>query len=379
MGSIKHRFVSGKSDGGDATLVRPSNWNDVHTSPFSFDSIDLDGTYGDEFDGTSLNGRWTAQGSFVANAAVFALNETWLQFVGRGTSAMSIYQTGPSKDILEVIVAMSQNGGAVMEGPAIVSSSGVGVLASLRSDVTNFVLNNVSSYAYTSDGIAVSLGAGLEYSRGVKHWISLRKFKSALSGDIYFARFSLDGNTWSKPLRYVPSTFTYAKIGWGRLYGGANDDRNAIDRFNVRNALNLGNNLVRTPTSGTPTYTASSQFSGSFSPDKAADGNNGTDWSASNGAADSPLYWQVAWSVGQTINRVLFKERTGDAFGIAHLEAYDGATTTYIPLEDFVAGSALWHLVEFPTLTGITTLRLVGDGGAAANCGLIEFEAYLAS
>lgn len=28
---IKHPFVSGKSDGGDATLVQPSNWNDSHT------------------------------------------------------------------------------------------------------------------------------------------------------------------------------------------------------------------------------------------------------------------------------------------------------------------------------------------------------------
>jgi hypothetical protein len=30
MPNIKHAFVSGKSDGGDATLVRPSNWNAEH-------------------------------------------------------------------------------------------------------------------------------------------------------------------------------------------------------------------------------------------------------------------------------------------------------------------------------------------------------------
>ncbi|CAB4146369.1 hypothetical protein UFOVP503_9 [uncultured Caudovirales phage] len=29
--SLKHNFVSGKSDGADATLVRPSNWNDEHS------------------------------------------------------------------------------------------------------------------------------------------------------------------------------------------------------------------------------------------------------------------------------------------------------------------------------------------------------------
>ena len=30
MGNIKHAFVSGKADGGDASLVRPSNWNAAH-------------------------------------------------------------------------------------------------------------------------------------------------------------------------------------------------------------------------------------------------------------------------------------------------------------------------------------------------------------
>ena len=32
MGVVKHPFTSPKADGGDATLVRPSNWNADHTS-----------------------------------------------------------------------------------------------------------------------------------------------------------------------------------------------------------------------------------------------------------------------------------------------------------------------------------------------------------
>jgi hypothetical protein len=31
MNLLKHRFVSGKSDGADASQVQPSNWNDGHT------------------------------------------------------------------------------------------------------------------------------------------------------------------------------------------------------------------------------------------------------------------------------------------------------------------------------------------------------------
>lgn len=29
--ATKHKFASAKADGADATLVRPSNWNDTHT------------------------------------------------------------------------------------------------------------------------------------------------------------------------------------------------------------------------------------------------------------------------------------------------------------------------------------------------------------
>lgn len=31
---VKHVFASAKSDGADATLVRPSNWNDYHVNPY---------------------------------------------------------------------------------------------------------------------------------------------------------------------------------------------------------------------------------------------------------------------------------------------------------------------------------------------------------
>lgn len=43
---IKHGFVSAVADGGDATLVRPSNWNDFHTSSYATGSFTLaTGTY----------------------------------------------------------------------------------------------------------------------------------------------------------------------------------------------------------------------------------------------------------------------------------------------------------------------------------------------
>ena len=35
----KHTFTSAIADGGDATLVRPSNWNDYHVSPYASGSF----------------------------------------------------------------------------------------------------------------------------------------------------------------------------------------------------------------------------------------------------------------------------------------------------------------------------------------------------
>jgi hypothetical protein len=58
--SIRHTFVSAKSDGGDATLVKPSDWNADHAA-FPLDIAPTSpSTWDDEFNGTSLDGKWTA-------------------------------------------------------------------------------------------------------------------------------------------------------------------------------------------------------------------------------------------------------------------------------------------------------------------------------
>lgn len=35
----KHAFTSAKSDGGDSTLVRPSDWNAYHVTPYASGSV----------------------------------------------------------------------------------------------------------------------------------------------------------------------------------------------------------------------------------------------------------------------------------------------------------------------------------------------------
>lgn len=349
------------------------------------DTLTLHGTHGDDFEAADLDAIWTPTAGFKANTAMYAVGGTWMQCASMG-SAMLIYQSCPSTDTFEVIASMSgQLAASTMFGVSIVSSSGTGLMAALRAETSHFLMNTVASYIYNSDAGGQSIGGNtqvVEYGRMGKFWVSLRKFNTEISGDVYFARFSQDGFSWGRTNRVVPSTFTAAKMGWGIFYGSSTDDRFGIDRYNVINDLNCGSNLVRTPTSGTATYTASSSYSGSYIADYAADGNLGNTWSASNGATDyagSGLYWQVAWSVGQSLNRVAFMERSGDAFGIAHLELVNGAGTHIVPVEDYVGGGGLWHLCEFPTLTGVTSLRIVADSTPGANPGFNEVEAYLAS
>lgn len=40
--NVKHQFVSGKADDADATLIRPSNWNDEHVGALEVMDRDLD-------------------------------------------------------------------------------------------------------------------------------------------------------------------------------------------------------------------------------------------------------------------------------------------------------------------------------------------------
>lgn len=346
---------------------------------FYLDTLELAATEGDDFDGASLNARWTPQGAFGADVAQYAAGGTWLETALRA-GAHSIFQTMPSKETFEVIVGQSQigNSGNIV-GPAVVSSTGTGVCVGFRIDEALVRIEVLSAYAQSASGVTLSTGAsGGEYARGMKHWWSIRRVQTILDGDIYVVRWSLNGFTWSKELFYKPTAFTPAKIGWGRFYGGAAGDTMAIDRFNVIDALDQGNNLLTTPVGGgSVTPTASSSFGG-FGASRAIDG-LANDWALNSGTTDNPPYWQAVWSVGQQLNRVLIKERPGDAFGIAHLELFNGTTTVKVPVRNHIGGSSQWHIVDFATLTGITQLKIVSDGGAGANGGFIEVEAFYRS
>lgn len=363
VGATKTITIAGGGSGGAAYL----------------DGLTLHGTHGDEFTGSALGGLWTARGVWDSDLVRFASATTWAQVVLGGTQAVSIFQTMPAKETFEIIVAMSQHGtGVGLVGPAIVSATGTGVGVGFRPDEAVARIENLTSYEYATSGqVSATVGVIAGHARGEKVWWSLRRVQTALNGDIYCARYSFDGATWSRQWFYMPATFTPTQIGWGRLYGTVAGELMSIDRFNVVDDLDQGNNLVITPITGTATYTASSSFGG-FAPSRAADG-TANDWALNTGTTDAPPYWDVAWSVGQSLNRVLIKERSGDTFGVGHIECVNGSGTTRYPVLEPLGGSSLWHVVDFPTITGVTSLRVVSDRGCGANGGFMEVEAYLRS
>jgi hypothetical protein len=76
MPDVTHPFVSGIADGGDATLVRPSNWNAAHVWPTNTTLGDLtlaDGAFAIHLIEIALTGELALEGT--AEISVFGWND----------------------------------------------------------------------------------------------------------------------------------------------------------------------------------------------------------------------------------------------------------------------------------------------------------------
>jgi hypothetical protein len=84
--SITHKFVSNKSDGTDATIVQPSNWNDTHQ--IQLDSLTLMGRISTLY-GNVEQVPVTAYGIQVINKADAAATRTYLGAVNIAGDTMT--------------------------------------------------------------------------------------------------------------------------------------------------------------------------------------------------------------------------------------------------------------------------------------------------
>jgi hypothetical protein len=343
------------------------------SSPYDLDAVSLHGTYGDDFGGTSLDAKWTRRNIEVAEIAFEASHA--LIDISSGSADRQLGQSFTNTDEVEIVtvhknVAMASDQAV---GPMFLDASGTGIVVAYQGGGGRLRLLNLASFVYTSQAAEALVDSSnvSPWNNGARIWLSLMKV-----GSTYHARYSLDGKTWSRWVLFVTKTLTPTSVAWGRAYLNPVQHQVALDRFNVIDNKNVGNNLVRTPSSGTATYTASGSYSAGYDATKAADGTTSEGWAANTNSGS--IWWNVAWSAGQTLNRVRIYDRPGsNSFGTGYIEFSDGST---VPFGQPLGGSSRLHPLRFATKTGITSMKIWSTGGrGGGNPGLGEVEAYLAS
>jgi hypothetical protein len=187
------------------------------------DRASLDGTYGDEFDGAALNGRWTrstqtsGEETYQQGPRASALRVAY----STGAASRYIYQTAPNgtNETWETSLTVWQpTTTGQMFALLMLDTSGNGVAAMLYDNTTGLYLANVASHAYTSLLTTVAYPVA-EHRVGHRYWLRLRK-----ASGVYSASYSFDGENYSPEATGTPTAFTPARVGIGRIFGTQSGD-----------------------------------------------------------------------------------------------------------------------------------------------------------
>ena len=196
----------------------------------------LSGTYGDDFDGASLDGKWTLGADLVSGDLTYQHADGSHLLIniasGGGATADCIYQTSAPGGDFSVYASMTywfaNAGGSTnqfMAGPAILDSSGAGVAAVLyQGNCYTIVL---ASYKYSSLGNTSPFpNTGDDFGRRI--WLRLRK-----SSGNYYASFSWDGINWLAETAATASGITVARLAVGCYWNNAGQHKLSIGHFNA--------------------------------------------------------------------------------------------------------------------------------------------------
>jgi hypothetical protein len=214
---------------GTATVDIPGGGGGGGDAEFYLDTYSLprDGTYGDDFDGASLNARWTRKNIVSGQETYQDANGSWMRvnMVGTATAAQQYQQNLPGSGDWDFICSMTcyvQAASATMYGLVAYDNSGNGLGPVAYVGDHNTYLGIITGFTYNSNGggIAISI-----MPNGKKLWYRLKKVSTT-----YTAYISLDGFTWSRgPTRTDATAFT--KIAFGRIFGGSTDEEFVVDMF----------------------------------------------------------------------------------------------------------------------------------------------------
>jgi len=191
------------------------------TRAFGLDRASFDGTYGDDFDGASLNGRWTRhnQTSGQETYQVGGLASALQVAHGTTNAAEYIYQTDPNNtnQTWEASFSWRQTTSTgQMFGIICVTSAGTGVAAMLYDNTQGYYVANVASHTFSSSLASQTFPTTVigYLQSGGRLWLRLRK-----ASGLYAASYSLDGQVYSPEVSGTPTSFTPDRIGVGRFLG----------------------------------------------------------------------------------------------------------------------------------------------------------------
>lgn len=192
---VLHRKTSSVPDGGDPTLVLPSDWNDTHDVTVYESAGDVPpgtpSTYDDEFKATTIDPKWTTS---VASGNTLTATEHGLVFQGNsgqsarrailirqdiafadGSAAMVKLRTLDSGANYSGIFAGARNASGALDGCGMV-----------------FIDNGMRHYraAINSSGTLTEEGL-LGYAPGTAMYV-----KFTFTSTSYTMHISVDGNLW---------------------------------------------------------------------------------------------------------------------------------------------------------------------------------------
>lgn len=267
---IVHSFISGKSDGGDATLVRPSDWNDDHDVNFVAPAGLTGATAASRYVGATASGAPAsgtfATGDFVVDqtgvfwictaggspgtwvnpnaggGGLYAIDETFpgvslpagWAFTGSGSAPVSggvAAFTGAAQSDrllftyspvdLYVVRMHVQNitGEGGMPSLCILDSSGNGWGVGPYNDANTYGWD-INTYAYVGTNTALTSSPSL-----TDVWLEI----SVISGNAASGAISTDGSTWTGLPLQTGTARTITKVGFIQAFNAANSTADIVE------------------------------------------------------------------------------------------------------------------------------------------------------
>lgn len=190
-------------------------------------------TYGDTFEATSLDAKWTRVGYLAADETYRSRDGSMMTVVARAAGNY-YYQAAPAGDFEVIYAGHAAISGTSMFGVMVMDATGKGVGGGYYNSSPNGpLMGNLVAGAYTSGFLNAattgSVSGTVAFDNVTKFWIRLKK-----TGTGYQLATSTTGETWN-PLSgtFTPAAFAPARIAFGVWQGSAITSF-SIDVFDVR-------------------------------------------------------------------------------------------------------------------------------------------------